>query len=91
MTLFQLLLRVTVEKQRLQCRSESESYVTTGGQPASLTWNKAPIWDLRPDLEYCLTVAGLLIWGAFSDERRGLSFTMGTGPRQRSHFRVRVP
>jgi hypothetical protein len=26
--------------------SESESYVTTDGQPASLSWNKAPIWDL---------------------------------------------
>jgi hypothetical protein len=43
---------------------ESESYVTTDGQPASLSWNKAPIWGLRPDLYYCLTVAGLLIWGA---------------------------
>jgi hypothetical protein len=39
--------------------SESESYVTTDGQPASLSWNKAPIWGLRPDLDYCLTVAGL--------------------------------
>jgi hypothetical protein len=37
--------------------SESESYVTTDGQPASLSWNKAPIWGLRPDLCYCLKVA----------------------------------
>jgi hypothetical protein len=44
--------------------SESESYVTTDGQSASLSWNKAPIWGLRPDLYYCMTVAGLLIWGA---------------------------
>jgi hypothetical protein len=29
---------------------ESESYVTTDGQPASLSWNKAPVWGLRPDL-----------------------------------------
>jgi hypothetical protein len=48
---------------------ESESYVTTDGQPASLSWNKAPIWGLRPDLFYSLTVAGLLFLGALSDER----------------------
>jgi hypothetical protein len=33
--------------------SESESYVTTDGQPASLSCNKAPFWGLRPDLYYC--------------------------------------
>jgi hypothetical protein len=70
---------------------ESESYVTTDGQPASLSWNKAPIWVLRPDLDYCLTVTGLLLWGAVSDERTGLPFAIATGPRQRSHFWVRVP
>jgi hypothetical protein len=26
--------------------------VTTDGQPASLSWKKAPIWGLRPDLYY---------------------------------------
>jgi hypothetical protein len=31
------------------------------------------------------------MWGALSDERRGLSFTITVGPRQRSHSRVRVP
>jgi hypothetical protein len=71
--------------------TESESSVTTDGQPASVSWNKAPIWGLRPGLYYCLTVAGLLIWGALSDERTGLSFTIVVGPRQRNHFRVRVP
>jgi hypothetical protein len=45
-----------------------ESYVTTDGQPASLSWNKAPIWGLRPDFYYCQTVAGLLMWGALFDE-----------------------
>jgi hypothetical protein len=70
--------------------SESESYVTTDGQAASLSWNKAPIWRLRPDLDYCRTVAGLLMWGVLSDERRGLSFAIATGPRQRSHSRVCV-
>jgi hypothetical protein len=30
------------------------------------------------------------MWGALSYERLGLSFTIVAGPRQRSHFRVRV-
>jgi hypothetical protein len=68
-----------------------ESYVTTDGQSASLSWNKAPIRGLRPDFYYCQTVAGLLMWGALSDERTGLSFTIAAGPRQRSHSQVRVP
>jgi hypothetical protein len=74
-----------------QTETESETYVTTDGLSASLSWNKAPILGLRSDLYYCLTVASLLIWGAFSDERTGLSFTIAAGSRQRSHFRVRVP
>jgi hypothetical protein len=64
--------------------SESESYITTDGQSASLSWNKASIWGLRPDFYYCQTVAGLLMWGALSDERTGLSFTTAGGPRQHS-------
>jgi hypothetical protein len=63
----------------------------TDGQSASLSWNKSPIWGLRSDLCYCQTVAGLLIWGALSDERTGLYLTITAGPRQRSHSRVRVP
>jgi hypothetical protein len=57
-------------------QSQGQSYVTTDGQSASLSWNKAPIWELRPDLYYCthMTFAGLLKWGALSDERTGLSF-----------------
>jgi hypothetical protein len=31
------------------------------------------------------------MWGAFSDERMSLSFTIATGPHQSSLFRVRVP
>jgi hypothetical protein len=45
--------------------SESEPYITTDGQSASLSWNKAPVWGFRPDFYYCQTVAGLLI-GALS-------------------------
>jgi hypothetical protein len=33
----------------LSDKSESESYVTTDGQSASLSWYKAPIRGLRPD------------------------------------------
>jgi hypothetical protein len=68
------------------CWSESESYVTTDCQSASQSRNKAPIWGSR-----CQTVAGLLMWGALSDERTALSFTVAADPRQRSRFRVRVP
>jgi hypothetical protein len=71
--------------------SESESNVTTDVQSASLSWNKTPIWGLRPNFYFCQTVAGLLMWDAVSDERTGLSFTITAGPRQRNHFRVRVP
>jgi hypothetical protein len=58
---------------------ESESYATTDCQSASLSWNKAPIWGLRPDFNYCLTAAGFLIWGVLSDERTGLSFAPVAG------------
>jgi hypothetical protein len=37
-------------------QSQSQSYITTDGQSASLSWNKAPIWGLRPDLYYCQPV-----------------------------------
>jgi hypothetical protein len=70
---------------------ESESYITTDGSSARLSWNKAPIWGLRPDFYYCQTVGGLLMWDALSDERTGLSFTIAAGARQRSYSRVRVP
>jgi hypothetical protein len=64
--------------------SESESYVTTDGQSASLSWNKASIRGLRPYFYYCQTAAGLLMWGALCDERTGLSSTTTAGPRQQS-------
>jgi hypothetical protein len=67
-----------------------ESYITTDGQSASLSWNQAPIWGSRQDFYYCLTAAGLLMWGALSDERTGQPFTIAAGPRQRSSFWARV-
>jgi hypothetical protein len=53
-------------------------YITTDCQSASLSWNKEPICGLRPDLYYCMTFAGLLKWGALSDERTGLTFARVT-------------
>jgi hypothetical protein len=75
----------------LSYESESESYVTIVGQSTSLSCNKAPIWGLGPDIYYFQTVADLLIWGALSNERTNLSFTISAGPRQRSHSRAPVP
>jgi hypothetical protein len=66
----------------------SEPYITTDGESARVSWNKAPIWGLLPDFYYCQIVAG---WNAVSDERTGMAFTIAAGPRQRSSFRVRVP
>jgi hypothetical protein len=33
--------------------SQSQSYIMTDGQSASLSWNKAPTWGLQPDFYYC--------------------------------------
>jgi hypothetical protein len=73
-----------------ESESESESYIKTHDQSASLSCNKAPVWGSRPDFYYCQIFAGLLMWGAFSDEKTALSFTISPGPRQRSKFRVRL-
>jgi hypothetical protein len=60
------------------------------GQSASLCWNKAPIWGVRPKFYYCYTGTGLM-WSALSEERTDLSCTIADGARQRSHSRVRFP
>jgi hypothetical protein len=43
--------------------SRVQSYVTTDGQPASLSWSKALIWGLRPDLYYMCDSYGLVLVG----------------------------
>jgi hypothetical protein len=60
------------------------------GQSASLSWFQVPICGPRPDFLF-LSLAALLVWGALSDERTGLSFAIAAGPYQRSDSRVRVP
>jgi hypothetical protein len=47
-------------------------YVTTDGQSASLSWNKAPIWGLGSDFYYSQAIACSLIWGALPGERTDL-------------------
>jgi hypothetical protein len=71
--------------------SQSQIHSTIEDQSASLSWNKAPIWGLWPHFYYCQTVTGLLMSDILCDKRTGLSFTIATGPRQRSHSQVRVP
>jgi hypothetical protein len=48
----------------------SLSHVTTDGQSANLSWNKAPIWGLRSDFYYCLTIA--VFWYGAPSLARGL-------------------
>jgi hypothetical protein len=51
---------------------------------------KHPSGAPRPDFYYCQTVVGLLMWGALSDMRMGLLFTISAAPRQRNHSSVWV-
>jgi hypothetical protein len=44
--------------------NESESYITTDSQSASLSWNKTPIWSLRPDIYLSLTITALFLWAS---------------------------
>jgi hypothetical protein len=60
----------------LLSQSQSQSYVTSDGQSSSLSWRQAPIWGPITDVGYCQTVECLLMQGALSDERSGMSFTM---------------
>jgi hypothetical protein len=68
----------------------TQSYVTTDGQSASQSWCQAPSGAQDQIL---ITVRQLRVCrcGAPSLMRTGLSFKISAGPRQRSHFWVRVP
>jgi hypothetical protein len=60
---------------------EVRSYFTTDGRSVSMSWYRAPLWDLQPDIiTSCWNVAvwnlRSCIWGALSDERTGLQFTV---------------
>jgi hypothetical protein len=56
--------------------SLSLSYTMTDGQSASLSWYQTPIWGLMIRFLLLSNHCGFFVWGALSDERTGLSFTM---------------
>jgi hypothetical protein len=53
-----------LSEESLTTESESESYITTDDQSASLSWNKAPIWGLRPDIYLSLTITAMFLWAS---------------------------
>jgi hypothetical protein len=59
----------------LKAESESESYVTTDGQSASLSWYKAPIRGLRPDFYSVRNTE--YVWQLRSSFRGSSSLTRG--------------
>jgi hypothetical protein len=72
------MLTVWTGPRRLADWSWSKSkwnYFTTDGQSVSMSWYLAPLWDLLPDITSCLKFAVLILWGALSDERAGLSIS----------------
>jgi hypothetical protein len=57
------LSQFSITRSQGQSQNQGKIYVTTDGQSASLSWNKAPIWGLRPDIYDCLTIT-VLFYGA---------------------------
>jgi hypothetical protein len=55
---------------RLWDQSQSQSHVTTDGQYILVS---SSLWNLWPDITFCLKVAVLSLWGALSDEMSSLS------------------
>jgi hypothetical protein len=73
---------------------QSQSHITTDSLSASLSWYQAPTWDPRPIfpiLDFLLPVSGLLMWGALSDEKSGLYFSVFAGHSQCSLSQILVP
>jgi hypothetical protein len=50
------------ERTGLTFTVQSQNYITTDGQSASLSWCQAPIWGPRPDFYYCQTGVGRPLW-----------------------------
>jgi hypothetical protein len=74
---------------KVTSQSQSHSYIATDSQSASPSWCQAPIWNPRPFFphslfDYFYTVSGLLMWGALSDDKSSLYFSVFSGHRQRS-------
>jgi hypothetical protein len=72
-----------------QCSSgQSQSYITTDSLSASPSWYQEPTWDQQSIFsysffDYFLTVSVLLMWGALSDEKSDLYFSVFAGHYQR--------
>jgi hypothetical protein len=57
------------------CEVEAEVTLRlTVSESVSTSWCRAPLWDMRPDITFCRSVAVLFVWGALSDDRTGLQF-----------------
>jgi hypothetical protein len=67
------------------------SYFTSDGQPASLSWNKAPIWGFRPDFLLMSDNCGFVDMGRPLWRENGSVVYNCCSLRQRSHSQVRVP
>jgi hypothetical protein len=71
--------------------TQSQSYVTTGGLPLiSSSWIQVPRYPRSVFFFSTEHLRLLSLCSILFDERMGLSFTIVTGPRQRSHSLVRV-
>jgi hypothetical protein len=46
--------------------------MTDGQSVSQYVLVSSPLWNLWPDIIFCLKVAVLSLWGALSDERSGL-------------------
>jgi hypothetical protein len=76
---------------KLTSRSKSKLCYDRWSVNQSVLVSSTPSGGPRPDFYYCQIFAGLLTWGALSDERTSLSFITAAGSRQRSLHRARVP
>jgi hypothetical protein len=71
-----------------QEQGRSRSYFTTDGQSVSMSWYRAPLWGLRPDITSCRNVA---VWNLRSCFCGALSLTRGRVCNlQWNHWMVRV-
>jgi hypothetical protein len=71
-------------------RSQSQSHIATDEQSISKSWCRAPS-GAHDQILILFDSYGLALCGAFSDERKGLSFVYAAGLRQLSLSSVRVP
>jgi hypothetical protein len=59
---------------RVQSNARSRSYFTTASQSVSMSWYLAPLWDMRPDITSCRSVA---VWNLRSHFCEVPSLTRG--------------